>query len=138
MSSLETPIEPLYVVDTHALIWYLTDDTKLGERAAQVFAAAEQGETRLVVPAIVVAELYYANKKHSWFVDFKQTYEMLKAVPYLRFVPFVADHVLDFDRDRSVPEMHDRMIVGLANRLGAPLLTMDPQIGASELVPIVW
>jgi hypothetical protein len=39
-------IEPLYVVDTNALIWYLMDDRKLGRRAGEIFAAAERGETR--------------------------------------------------------------------------------------------
>ena len=82
--------------------------------------------------------MYFANKKHGWFDDFGRVFQTLKTAPYLRFVPFVADHVLGFERDASVPEMHDRIIVGLAHRLGAPLLTMDPQIVASERVPIVW
>lgn len=138
MSSSENPIEPLYVVDTHALIWYLTDDKKLGAHAAKVFAAAEQGESRLIIPAIVIAEMYFANKRHAWFADFGKMFQILKAAPYFRFVPFVASHVLDFDRDTSVPEMHDRMIVGLARRLGAPLLSVDLQIAASDLVPLVW
>jgi PIN domain nuclease of toxin-antitoxin system len=58
-------LEPLYIVDTHALIWYLTDDRKLGKQASAIFAAAERGETQLVVSAIVVAEMYYANKKNN-------------------------------------------------------------------------
>jgi predicted nucleic acid-binding protein len=51
-------VEALYVVDTNALIWHLMDDKKLGKQAREVFAAAERGETRLVVSAIVMAELY--------------------------------------------------------------------------------
>jgi hypothetical protein len=47
----------LYVVDTNALIWYLKRDKKLGTEATVVFAAAERGETRLIVSAIVVAEI---------------------------------------------------------------------------------
>jgi PIN domain nuclease of toxin-antitoxin system len=34
--------------------------------------------------------------------------------------------------------MHDRIIVGLAQHLNAPLLTADRVITASGLVPIVW
>jgi len=34
--------------------------------------------------------------------------------------------------------MHDRMIVGAARRLNAPLLTKDANVTASGLVKIVW
>jgi PIN domain nuclease of toxin-antitoxin system len=126
------------VVDTHALIWYLTNDKKLGNDAAQVFAAAERGETRLIVSVIVIAELYYANLKYKWFNDFNATYRELRKTPYFRFVSFKTTHVLDFDNDASIPEMHDRIIVGLARRIGAPLLSSDATIHAAKLVPLVW
>jgi predicted nucleic acid-binding protein len=111
---------------------------KLSKPAAGVFAAAERGETRLYVSAVVVAEMYYASKKWKLFDDFAKTYADLKAKPYIRFVPLVADEVLDFDKDASVPEMHDRIITGVAHRLNAPLITSDPLISATKLVEIVW
>jgi PIN domain nuclease of toxin-antitoxin system len=45
------------VIDTMALIWYLKQDRKLSLTANRIFKAAEQGETQLLIPAIVVAEL---------------------------------------------------------------------------------
>jgi hypothetical protein len=86
----------------------------------------------------VIAELYYANQKSNWFADFEQLFQDLKSKPYFRFVPFTADSVLDFSGNKSVPEMHDRIIAGLARRLNAPLITIDPQITAAGLVEIVW
>lgn len=65
MSSTVTNPEPLYVVDTHALIWYLLNDKKLSTRAKALFEAAEQHQTMLIISAIVMAELYYANAKTS-------------------------------------------------------------------------
>jgi len=138
MSSSRMQIEPLYVVDTHALIWYLTRDSKLGQQASAIFAAAERGETRLVVSAIVIAEMYYANRKNGWFADFAATYRQLKTKSYFRFVPLKADHILGFDQDAAVPEMHDRIIAGLARRINAPLLSSDKQISAAPFVTIVW
>ncbi len=138
MSSLETPVEPLYVVDTHALIWYLTDASKLGNAASQVFEAAERGDTLLIVSAIVIAEMYYANRKHRWFSDFAAVYTQIKSRPYFRLIDFKADDVLAFDADSAIPEMHDRIIAGLARRLGAPLLSSDAQIKAASLVTIIW
>jgi PIN domain nuclease of toxin-antitoxin system len=137
-SSTPTNPEPLYVVDTHALIWYLLNDKKLSARAKALFEAAEQHQTMLIISAIVLAELYYANGKFQWFPDFRALYTDLISKPYLRFVPFDNQHVLDFDRDYLVPEMHDRIITGLAQRLNAPLITSDALITRANLVTIEW
>ena len=137
-SSTPINLEPLYVVDTHALIWYLLNDKKLSPRAKDLFEAAEQHQTMLIISAIVLAELYYANGKFGWFPDFRALYSDLISKPYLRFVPFDTQHVLDFDRDYLVPEMHDRIITGLAKRLNTPLITSDPLITRANLVTIEW
>lgn len=131
-------IEALYVVDTNALIWHLSDDRKLGKQAREVFAAAERGETRLVVSAIVLAELYYADKKYGLFADFSAVFRRMRAAPQFRFASFESEHILDFDRDKRVPEMHDRIIAGLARRLGAPVITSDPKILEAASASVVW
>ena len=138
MTTSSITIEPIYVVDTNALIWYLTTNKKLSQRAASIFAAAERGETRMYISSVVIAEMYYADKKWKLFEDFAQTYADLKTKSYIRFVPLIADDVLDFDKDTAVPEMHDRIITGLARRLGAPLLTSDPLIIAAGIVTVAW
>lgn len=131
-------IEPLYVVDTNALIWHLSDDRKLGRQAREIFAAAERGETRLVVSAVVMAELYYADKKFGLFADFDTVFRRLQVAPHFRFASFEAGHVLSFNENQSIPEMHDRIIAGLARRLGAPLIASDPQIVEAGVVTVVW
>jgi PIN domain nuclease of toxin-antitoxin system len=131
-------LEPFYVVDTHALIWYLLNDKKLGTDARTIFQSAEQHQTMLIISSIVLAELYFANVRNKWFSDFKELYEDIVSKPYIRFVPVDHTHILDFTSDMAVPEMHDRIIVGLARRLNAPLLTTDPLIISANLVRIVW
>ncbi len=135
-----TPItpEPLYVVDTHALIWYLLGDKKLSPAALSTFRAAERGETRLLIPVIVLAELYYANARNRWFPDYQTVYRAIVSRPYFRLLPLDPLHILDFDRDTVVPEMHDRIIAGAARRLGAPVITSDSMIIASGIVQTVW
>ncbi len=51
------------MVDTNALIWYLTAPNKLTAAAHEIFKAAESGETQLIISAITVAEFYYSNQK---------------------------------------------------------------------------
>src|SRR5690242_1528441 len=101
-------IEPIYVVDTHALIWYLIGDKKLSKKALAVFQAAERRETLLLLPVIVLAELYFANVKNKWFSDYKTVYQAILSRQIFRLIAFDETHVLDFDNDSAVPEMHDR------------------------------
>jgi PIN domain nuclease of toxin-antitoxin system len=124
------------VIDTHTLIWYLTKDRKLSPSASAIFAAAERGETQLVISAIVMAELFYASAKWRLFPDFAAMFADLQDKPYFQFASFTPQDVLGFATDRIVPEMHDRIITGLARRLGVPIITSDPAIIASGLVEI--
>ncbi len=143
MNSSETePLAPVYVLDTHVLIWALTNNRKLDAHGRMIFKASEQyGEPELVIPAIVIAEMYWVNKKYKLFADFGQVYADLKVRPYIRLVDFRAEDVLSFAELESIPDMHDRMIVGVAKRLGALLITADEKIVAAGLVKtvqIVW
>lgn len=131
-------IESLYVTDTHTLFWYLKKDKKLSSGALKIFEAAERGETRIVISAIVIAELYWVNRKQAAFTDFAKLYSDIKSKPFFQIVDYDADEVLNFDVNAAVPEMHDRMIVGLAKQLGAPLITVDSLITGSKLVDIIW
>lgn len=44
-----------YVADTHALLWWFTDNPQLGSQAAQIFQKCERGESVIFVPSIVIA-----------------------------------------------------------------------------------
>ena len=127
-----------FVADTHALIWYFTDSRKLGPNVSRAFEDADKGDAIIHVPAIALAEMYYANIKTGKPIDFADAYQRLDTGSQFILTPFDAEDVLDFDRDSGVSEMHDRMIVGLTRRLNVPLLTIDQNIIASGLVKIVW
>jgi PIN domain nuclease of toxin-antitoxin system len=120
------------------LLWYLNRDKQLSSGASRIFQAAERGETRIVVSAIVMAELFYLDNKHGIFEDFAATYDTIRSNPAFQLVAFDPEDVLDFVADSTIPEMHDRIIAGLARRLEAPLITSDAVISASKLVEIVW
>jgi PIN domain nuclease of toxin-antitoxin system len=52
-----------YVVDTHALFWYLTGSTRLSQRAKAAFDEGATGAAVIYVPAVVLAELFFLNEK---------------------------------------------------------------------------
>jgi len=53
-------------------------------------------------------------------------------------LPFEPIDTLRFERDKAVPDIHDRIIVGVARRVNAALLTRDEQIIGSGIVAAGW
>ncbi len=127
-----------YVADTHALFWYLIGSTRLGTDAKDVFDEGVKGNAIIFVPAIVIAELYFLNQKLGKPLDFTDVLNNLRSNSQFSFVSFKAIEALDFETDNAVPEMHDRIIVGVARRKKAACLTIDTKIVSSGLVKVVW
>lgn len=127
-----------YVADTHALFWYLTSAPKLSTAAKAAFDEGAQGQALIYLPAIVLAELFYLNKKLGEPLNFAANFALLQASTQFAFMPFEAADTLDFEQHAATPEMHDRIIVGVSLRLGVPCITCDGQIVNSQLVKILW
>ncbi len=128
-----------YVADTHALYFEFAEPARLGERARRVLNEARGGRWRIGVPAIVAAELLWLAAKQGREADIESLLTTI-AGGHTQYVPldFVFAQVPGLGRLASVPEMHDRMIVDAALRLGVPLLTRDHEITASGVVSVIW
>lgn len=127
-----------YVTDTHTLLWYLLASPLLSAKAKSAFDEAESGISFVYIPSIVFAELYFLNIKQKHILDFTAEFQKIKQSRQFILVAFEAEDVIDFDKDSAVTEMHDRMIVGVARRLNAALLTKDQNITNSNLVKTIW
>ncbi len=127
-----------YVVDTHALYWYLTNDTKLGVNAKTVFDEAAKGKVKIWISSIVVAEIYYLLAKQDQSILFRELFEKMTTAGQFELADFTAKDVLAFEELVSIPEMHDRIIAALAKRLAVPCLTKDEQIKTSGLIQTIW
>jgi PIN domain nuclease of toxin-antitoxin system len=130
-----------YVVDAHALIWYLEGNSRLGTGARSALA---DPQNELFLPIIALAEA-------CWIVEHGRSR-----------IPSVAQLLADVDADpritlvaldratldaslalTAIGEMHDRQIVATALNLAAAgqetvLLTRDESIRNSGLVSIIW
>jgi len=114
-----------YVADTHALFWYLTGMPQLGANALAAFRAGEQGQARIYLPSIVLAELYYVNVKLGQPLDFATEFARLKSSAQFVFVDFRAEDVLRFDALSAIPEIHDRIIAGVALEHSCPCILLN-------------
>ena len=130
-----------YVLDTHALVWHLEGNPKLGPRARQVL---EDPSSQMILPVIVLAEACWAIEHNR--VNITSVLDLLRLVdadPRLAVVPLDYAIVSLTTTLASVGEMHDRQIVATALRLinqgeQVAILTKDANITSSGLAPVIW
>ncbi len=126
-----------YIVDTHALLWYLTSDRKLTSAARKAIDRRRDPDVSVLISAISIAELYYVNQKAGRTLDVSAQLERLERAGF-ELVPFESADVAFFERLAGIPEMHDRIIAALALRRGASLVTRDAILAEHAGVPVVW
>ncbi len=130
-----------HVVDTHAIVWFLEGNPRLGKKARAIL---ENANSELIIPLIVLAEA-------CWIIEHGRTSiptvaDFLAAVdddPRVNVIPLdrsILDKTLSID---AIEEMHDRQIVGTALLLmdegkDVAMLTKDTNIRRSGLVSTVW
>lgn len=130
--------QAVYVADTHALVFYLDDDARLGARARQAFMDAEAGTARIVVPMIVLAELAWIAERGRIGLNIQDVLQGLSEHPAFELAPLDEERIRAFVQLTSVPEMHDRLIATEARLRNATLLTRDAELTASGVVPVLW
>lgn len=131
-----------YVIDTHAWVWQMFQPKKLGPGAARVLSAADRGEARIHIPAVVLAEfLMIANKcrvKNLTTEIVPQVISAVRARPAYSFGLLTLELVLASQNYTAVPEIFDRLIVTEACQRGVPVISCDPKIWEAGLAPIIW
>lgn len=129
------------VTDTHALIWYLEDSTRLSPTANQAFEECERGEIVIYIPTICLVEIVYLQEKGRISADMKSQLDAaLIAGTSGMILANLTDEVVTalatITRD-SVPDMPDRIIAATAKYLGLPLISRDTRMPLSG-VSIIW
>ncbi|MEH1845030.1 MAG: type II toxin-antitoxin system VapC family toxin [Nostoc sp.] len=129
------------VTDTHALIWYLEDSTRLSPAANQAFEECERGEIVIYIPTICLVEIVYLQEKGRISADMKSQLDtVLIAGTSGMILANLTDEVVTalatITRD-SVPDMPDRIIAATAKYLGLPLISRDNRMPLSG-VGIIW
>ena len=130
-----------YVVDTHAMVWFIAGDSRLGPNAKQILS---NPDSELILPITAIAEA-------CWIIEHGRT-----------SIPSVTDFLLTIDADPRVTvtpldraildktltlteinEIHDRQIAATALVLieqgeSVTLITRDKNIREANLVPVIW
>lgn len=128
----------VFVADTHALLWHLTEDKRLGKKAREIFDRADRGDVDIVIPTTVLAEALFITEKHKVDLKFMDIIEDIKKSSNYILHPLDLEVVLKCHEFKKIPELHDRIIVATASLLDAKLISKDAEIAASKKVGVVW
>jgi PIN domain nuclease of toxin-antitoxin system len=130
-----------FVVDTHALIWFLEGNSRLGVKAKAVL---EDASSSLVMPAIALAEaVWIVERGKTSIPSVTALMNAISADPRVTIVPLDQAVIQQTIGLSPIHEMHDRQIVATALLLQnqgetVSLLTCDQNITASGLVSVLW
>jgi PIN domain nuclease of toxin-antitoxin system len=129
------------VVDTHAALWYLLDNSLLSETARKFIDDAAAAGHEIVLSPISLAEIVYLTEKGRLPVSAYQ--ELRQALADHEYVieeaPFnagVVEAMRKVPRD-AVPDMPDRIVAATAIYFGVPIISRDGKIRASD-VRTIW
>jgi len=128
----------VYMTDTHSLLWAFHKPRKLGEKARQAFQEIADGESRLLIPVIVLAELIFTIENKPVQADLDKILSAIRNSPNIDFVDFDFKSALRLRDLTAIPEMHDRIITAAAIEYQATLITFDESITKSGMVKVIW
>jgi PIN domain nuclease of toxin-antitoxin system len=124
-----------FVVDTHALAWFVSRDRRLGARARTVL---RDPNVRLIIPAIILAEIKYLAHKGRLTQTLDEVLRVIGSDLRCTIYP------VDLSVISKAPlglDIHDSLIVGTAlvqREAITGILTRDEAITSSKLVPTLW
>ena len=127
-----------YVLDTHALVWYLTDDARLGVNARNVL---DDENNLLIIPVIVLAEARHIANRKRVPLSFNEILRLIATTPRCTVFP------LDIFTLSYLPnnlDIHDSLILATALYCRdffsdeVAILTNDIAITESRLISTIW
>ncbi|MFQ5796309.1 MAG: type II toxin-antitoxin system VapC family toxin [Candidatus Bipolaricaulia bacterium] len=128
----------IYVVDTHALVWFLEGNKRLGKEAKTILLKAD---TEIVIPSIVLAECKFLFAKKRISIDIEEIHKRVIIARNSTVYPL--DEAV-IDKMPTTLEIHDAIIVAtglvLRETLGeeAAVITRDEAIMNAGLIDTFW
>jgi PIN domain nuclease of toxin-antitoxin system len=132
-----------YILDAHALIWYLEGSKRLSRKARGVMA---DPDSQLVLPIIALAEAtFIIERGRTTIPDVSQFLRRVEADARIEIIPLTT---AIFKRSLTpeglrIPELHDRFIVSTGLHLQdlgdtVEIITTDQLITSVRVVPVLW
>lgn len=114
-----------FVTDTHALLWWFTDNPKLSKKASAIFEKCEKGENVIFVPSIVIAEALSIFDKKRISFNFKKLLKEINDSENFILISLDFPILQKMSTLKNLTELHDKIIVSTAKHLNFPIITKD-------------
>jgi ribonuclease VapC len=134
-----TPDLPVYVLDSYALLAYLSAEPGAA-RLQELLALASAGRCRLCLCLINLGEVLYITERHRGLDKAQSVLALLESLP-LELLEANRDLVLEAAHIKAAYQLSyaDAFVVAAARRLQAVILTGDPEFAAMEqIVKVEW
>ena len=132
------PEKPVYVADTHALFWYRQDSSKLSPAADAVFRLALAGGAYILIPAVVVAELYYLTQKLGAAQSPSDILADINGSREFVFSELGQTDLENLEKVNDVPEMRNGLIAAAALTHEAAIISKDETLRNSNALDVIW
>jgi PIN domain nuclease of toxin-antitoxin system len=129
---------PVYVTDTNALFWYLSDASRLSAAADAVFRLAAAGQAHILVPAIVLAEVITLTRTVGHPMPAASLIDNINQSAEFILSPLGEAQLIGMEAVDPSLRMHDRLIAAEARAHQAPVITGDPALWQSEAIDAIW
>lgn len=131
----------MIVLDTHALIWSLSEPELLSKKAKQAIAQARE-EAAIYISAFTIWEiaLLVKKKRLRLTLPLREWISQVLSLPYLTCIDITAAIALD---SVLLPQLAhtdpaDKLIITTALQLKSPLVTKDRKIRKYQLIETIW
>ena len=132
-----------YILDTHALVWFVEGNKRLSEAAKVIIAATD---SQMVLPIIALAEsVVIIQRGRTTISDVSRFLTRVYADTRIEIFPLTLDV---FERSLTpealqIPELHDRFIVSTGLHLQdlgdtIRLVTRDQAITDAGVLSTIW
>ena len=127
-----------YVVDTHAMAWFIAEDKRLSSLAEQILNQAQEGEVQILIPTLVLAEITHIAEKGKVKVSVDEILQQINRGDGFTVVAFdfpVFQAMLALPKEWDI---HDRVIAATASYYQTTLITRDEMLRASSKIRTLW
>lgn len=132
-----------YLLDTHALVWFVEGNKRLSESAKAIIAATD---SQMVLPLIALAEAsLIIERGRTTISDMSKLLNRVYADTRIEIFPLTLDV---FERSLTpeglqIPELHDRFIVSTGLHLQdlgdtVEIITKDQAITDAGVLSVIW
>jgi len=126
-----------FVADTHAIVWHLTEERRLGRAARRIFRSADAGRDLCHIPVISLVEISLLHEKGRLRVGPARILECLAGHVGYALLALDVEQALAFGSFPAVRDPMERLILVAACVTNSQLLSADEALDGQG-VERIW